>query len=132
MQGLTTITFFEFEQNKPWAFTQMGLVPSKLQQNEGLYFFKLMGTGVEMDLVCGPTLVLMPFWGFGKTKNTRIFFWIRMKYFKITTGNQTSLEPLKCYPLKVMDCGVAKTLLRITLITSPIPISPWRLLQELL
>lgn len=45
MQGLTTITFFKFRTNKAWAFAQMGLVPSKLQQKEGLRFFKLMGTG---------------------------------------------------------------------------------------
>ena len=45
MQGLTTITFFKFRKNKGWAFAQMGLAPSKLQQKEGLKFFKLMGTG---------------------------------------------------------------------------------------
>ena len=45
MEGLTTITFFKFRKNKLWAFAQMGLVPSKLQQNIGLKFFKLMGTG---------------------------------------------------------------------------------------
>ena len=45
MEGLTTITFFKFRKNKGWAFAQMGLAPSKLQQKEGLKFFKLMGTG---------------------------------------------------------------------------------------
>lgn len=45
MEGLTTITFFKFRKNKAWAFTQMGLAPKKLQQNQGLRFFKLMGTG---------------------------------------------------------------------------------------
>lgn len=45
MEGLTTITFFKFRKNRPWAFAQMGLVPSKLKQKEGLRFFKLMGTG---------------------------------------------------------------------------------------
>ena len=45
MEGLTTITFFKFRKNKVWAFAQMGLIPSKLQQKSGLRFFKLMGTG---------------------------------------------------------------------------------------
>ena len=45
MEGLTTITFFKFRNNKPWAFAQMGLVPPKLKQKKGLRFFKLMGTG---------------------------------------------------------------------------------------
>ena len=45
MEGLTTITFFKFRKNKPWAFAQMGFVPPKLKQKKGLRFFKLMGTG---------------------------------------------------------------------------------------
>ena len=45
MKGITTITFFNFLKNKFWAFTQMGIAPSKLKQNKSLKFFKLMGTG---------------------------------------------------------------------------------------
>ena len=74
MEGLTTITFFKFRKNKLWAFAQMGLVPSKLQQNIGLKFFKLMGTGGGMALVFGRILELMPFWEFGTIKNLPMIF----------------------------------------------------------
>ena len=132
MQGLTTITFFEFEQNKPWAFAQMGLVPSKLQQNEGLYFFKLMGTGGGNGFSLWPDFSTYAFLGVWKDQKYADIFLDQNEILQDYYRKSNLVEPLKCYPLKVMDCGVAKTLLRITLITSPIPISPWRLLQELL
>ena len=45
MVSLTTITFFKFKKNKPWAFTQMGLLHRKIQKTNGLFFLKLLGTG---------------------------------------------------------------------------------------
>ena len=42
---LTTITFFKFKKNKPWAFTQMGLLHRKIRKTNGLFFLKLLGTG---------------------------------------------------------------------------------------
>lgn len=45
MVSLTTITFFKFQKNKPWAFAQMGLLQRKIKKTNGLFFLKLMGTG---------------------------------------------------------------------------------------
>ena len=45
MVSLTTITFFKFQKNKPWAFAQMGFLHRKIKKTNGLFFLKLMGTG---------------------------------------------------------------------------------------
>ena len=45
MVSLTTITFFKFQKNRPWAFAQMGLLQRKIKKTNGLFFLKLMGTG---------------------------------------------------------------------------------------
>ncbi len=45
MVSLTTITFFKFQKNKPWAFAQMGILHRKIKKTNGLFFLKLMGTG---------------------------------------------------------------------------------------
>ena len=42
---LTTITFFKFQKNRPWAFAQMGLLQRKIKKTKGLFFLKLLGTG---------------------------------------------------------------------------------------
>ena len=42
---ITTITFFHFNQNLWWAFTQMGIFPREIRDTSGLRFFKMMGTG---------------------------------------------------------------------------------------
>ncbi len=45
MGQITTLTFFSFESKKFWAFKQMGIAPRLLQVQEGLQFFKFLGTG---------------------------------------------------------------------------------------
>ena len=42
---LTTISFFKYEKNKFWAFTQMSRSFDSLSKTNGLSFFKLLGTG---------------------------------------------------------------------------------------
>ena len=42
---ITTVTFFHFQNHLWWAFTQMGVFPRKLNNIQGLQFFKMLGTG---------------------------------------------------------------------------------------
>lgn len=45
MKQLTTLTFFSFESNKFWAFSQMASAPLLLKNTKGIQFFKFLGTG---------------------------------------------------------------------------------------
>jgi len=42
---VTTVSFFHYKQHLWWAFTQMGILPTKIKKVSGLRFFKMMGTG---------------------------------------------------------------------------------------
>lgn len=46
-QQIVTATFFYYQGLWPkiWAFSQMGIMPRRLKQVQGLQFFKLMGSG---------------------------------------------------------------------------------------
>lgn len=42
---MTTLTFFTFQKNRFWAFTQMQLAYKTLSKVDGLRFYKMLGTG---------------------------------------------------------------------------------------
>ena len=100
MQGLTTITFFEFEQNKPWAFAQMGLVPSKLQQNEGLHFFKLMGTGGGNGFSLWPDFSTYAFLGVWKDQKYADIFLDQNEILQDYYRKSNLVRTIKMLPVK--------------------------------
>jgi hypothetical protein len=93
MEGLTTITFFKFRKNKAWAFAQMGLVPSKLEQNDGLKFFKLMGTGGGNGFSLWPDFTTYAFLGVWENEKSADDFLnhndIIKNYFKKSASYRT-------------------------------------------
>ena len=42
---ISTISFFKYNKNKFWAFTQMHLAFETMKKTPNLKFFKLLGTG---------------------------------------------------------------------------------------
>ncbi|RAR48114.1 DUF3291 domain-containing protein [Flavobacterium lacus] len=56
MSQITTVTFFKVESfsNKWWAFTQMQLGYRKLINNDGLLFYKLLGSGAKNGFSATP------------------------------------------------------------------------------
>ena len=63
MGQITTLTFFSFESKKLWAFKQMGIAPRLFRVQEGLQFFKFLGTGGGQDFSLKPDFSTYAFLG---------------------------------------------------------------------
>ena len=63
MQQVTTLTFFSFQDNKFWAFKQMGIAPFGLKKISGLNFFKFLGTGGGQGFSLRPDFATYAFLG---------------------------------------------------------------------
>jgi hypothetical protein len=100
MEGLTTITFFKFRKNKGWAFAQMGLVPSKLQQKGGLRFFKLMGTGGGNGFSLWPDFGTYAFLGVWDNQKSADDFLSENDLIKTYYQKSSSIRTIKMLPVK--------------------------------
>jgi len=100
MEGLTTITFFKFRKNKGWAFAQMGLVPSKLQQKSGLRFFKLMGTGGGNGFSLWPDFGTYAFLGVWDNQKSADDFLSNNDIIKTYYQKASSIRTIKMLPVK--------------------------------
>ena len=69
MQGVTSVTFFSFTNNKFWAFKQMGIAPFKLKNIKGLIFFKFLGTGGGSGFSLWPDFSTYAFMGVWEKEN---------------------------------------------------------------
>ena len=81
MVSLTTITFFKFKKNKPWAFTQMGLLHRKIQKTNGLFFLKLLGTGGGNGFSLRPDFGTYALLGVWESENAASDFYSRSTQF---------------------------------------------------
>jgi heme-degrading monooxygenase HmoA len=100
MEGLTTITFFKFRKNKGWAFAQMGLAPSKLQQKEGLKFFKLMGTGGGNGFSLWPDFGTYAFLGVWDNQKSADDFLKHNAFIQNYYQKSSSFRTIKMLPVK--------------------------------
>lgn len=100
MEGLTTITFFKFRKNKVWAFAQMGLIPSKLQQKSGLRFFKLMGTGGGNGFSLWPDFGTYAFLGVWDNQKSAHDFLSSNDIIKTYYQKASSIRTIKMLPVK--------------------------------
>jgi heme-degrading monooxygenase HmoA len=100
MEGLTTITFFKFKKNKRWAFAQMGLAPSKLQQKKGLRFFKLMGTGGGNGFSLWPDFGTYAFLGVWDSQKSADDFLKDNALLQTYYQKSSSIRTLKMLPFK--------------------------------
>ena len=100
MEGLTTITFFKFRKNKGWAFAQMGLIPSKLQQKSGLRFFKLMGTGGGNGFSLWPDFGTYAFLGVWDNQKSAHDFLSSNDIIKTYYQKASSIRTIKMLPVK--------------------------------
>ena len=100
MEGLTTITFFKFRKNKRWAFAQMGLAPPKLQQNKGLKFFKLMGTGGGNGFSLWPDFGTYAFLGVWDNLKSADDFLTHNPIIKSYYQKSFSIRTIKMIPVK--------------------------------
>ncbi len=100
MQGLTTITFFKFRKNKLWAFAQMGLAPTKISQNKGLRFFKLMGTGGGNGFSLWPDFGTYAFLGVWDNKKSADNFLKHNPIIKTYHKKSFSIRTIKMLPVK--------------------------------
>jgi heme-degrading monooxygenase HmoA len=100
MEGLTTITFFKFQKNKRWAFAQMGLAPSKLQQKKGLRFFKLMGTGGGNGFSLWPDFGTYAFLGVWDSQKSADDFLKDNALLQTYYQKSSSIRTLKMLPVK--------------------------------
>ena len=100
MEGLTTITFFKFRKNKGWAFAQMGLAPSKLQQKEGLKFFKLMGTGGGNGFSLWPYFGTYAFLGVWDNQKSADYFLKHNALIQNYYQKSSSFRTIKMLPVK--------------------------------
>ncbi|MDG1942121.1 MAG: hypothetical protein P8I54_07095 [Flavobacteriaceae bacterium] len=100
MEGLTTITFFKFRKNKRWAFAQMGLAPSKLQQKKGLRFFKLMGTGGGNGFSLWPDFGTYAFLGVWDSQKSADDFLKDNALLQTYYQKSSSIRTLKMLPVK--------------------------------
>ena len=100
MEGLTTITFFKFRKNKGWAFAQMGLAPSKLQQKEGLKFFKLMGTGGGNGFSLWPDFGTYAFLGVWDNQKSADYFLKHNALIQNYFQKSSSFRTIKMLPIK--------------------------------
>ena len=100
MEGLTTITFFKFRNNKGWAFAQMGLIPSKLQQKSGLRFFKLMGTGGGNGFSLWPDFGTYAFLGVWDNQKSAHDFLSSNDIIKTYYQKASSIRTIKMLPVK--------------------------------
>ena len=100
MEGLTTITFFKFRKNKLWAFVQMGLVKSKLQQKPGLRFFKLMGTGGGNGFSIWPDFGTYAFLGVWDNQKSADDFLSKNNFIKTYYQKSSSIRSIKMLPVK--------------------------------
>ena len=100
MEGLTTITFFKFHKNKGWAFAQMGLIPSKLQQKSGLRFFKLMGTGGGNGFSLWPDFGTYAFLGVWDNQKSADDFLSSNDIIKAYYQKASSIRTIKMLPVK--------------------------------
>ena len=100
MEGLTTITFFKFRKNKCWAFAQMGLIPSKLQQKSGLRFFKLMGTGGGNGFSLWPDFGTYAFLGVWDNQKSADDFLSSNDIIKTYYQKASSIRTIKMLPVK--------------------------------
>jgi heme-degrading monooxygenase HmoA len=100
MEGLTTITFFKFKKNKRWAFAQMGLAPSKLQQKKGLRFFKLMGTGGGNGFSLWPDFGTYAFLGVWDSQKSADDFLKDNALLQTYYQKSSSIRTLKMLPVK--------------------------------
>jgi hypothetical protein len=100
MDGLTTITFYQFNKNKAWAFAQMGLAPSKIKQNKDLKFFKLMGTGGGNGFSLWPDFGTYAFLGVWNNQKTADEFLKHNPILKSYRLKSETHRTLKMLPLK--------------------------------
>lgn len=100
MEGFTTITFFKFRKNKRWAFAQMGLAPSKLQQKKGLRFFKLMGTGGGNGFSLWPDFGTYAFLGVWDSQKSADDFLKDNALIQTYYRKSSSIRTLKMLPVK--------------------------------
>ena len=100
MEGLTTVTFFKFRKNRPWAFAQMGLVPSKLKQKEGLRFFKLMGTGGGNGFSLWPDFGTYAFLGVWDNQKSADDFLSDNEIIKTYYQKASLIRTIKMIPVK--------------------------------
>lgn len=100
MEELTTITFFKFRKNKAWAFAQMGLLPSKIEQQKGLIFFKLMGTGGGNGFGLWPDFGTYAFLGVWDNQQSADNFLSRNDIFKNYYQKSYSFRTIKMLSVK--------------------------------
>ena len=82
MEKLTTVTLFKFKKNKFWAFNQMGILPFKIKNIEGLSFFKLMGTGGRDGFSLTPDFETYAFLGVWESEYSEKSFFNKNKFIK--------------------------------------------------
>ena len=98
--SLTTITFFKFKKNKPWAFTQMGLLHRKIKKTNGLFFLKLLGTGGGNGFSLRPDFGTYALLGVWESENAASDFFEKNKTINRYKSKAFATRTIKMISLK--------------------------------
>ena len=100
MVSLTTITFFKFQKNRPWAFAQMGLLQRKIKKTNGLFFLKLMGTGGGNGFSLRPDFSTYAILGVWESENAASDFFEKNKTINRYKSKAIATRTIKMRSLK--------------------------------
>ena len=100
MVSLTTITFFKFQKNRPWAFAQMGLLQRKIKKTNGLFFLKLMGTGGGNGFSLRPDFSTYAILGVWESENAASHFFEKNKTINLYKSKAIATRTIKMRSLK--------------------------------
>lgn len=104
MSQQVVLSFFTYSTNKFWAFTQMQRAIPELKQQQGIHFFRTLGTGAGKGFSLWPdfsTYALLTIWKSNADANAFLNNSQLMKSFVSRSSSQQhfSLHPLKSHGL---------------------------------